>query len=66
MKKEEMKFQPTDKKDLFSQADLPRYIENTQVTFCLQQREAEASSGSFSEDEHNIFNRSGLKLKKSV
>lgn len=66
MKKEVMKFQPTDKKDLFSQADLPRYIENTQVTFCLQQREAEASSGSFSENKHSNFNRLALKLKKLV
>lgn len=65
MKKEVMKFQPTDKKDLFSQADLPRYI-NTQVTFCLQPREAEASSGSFSENKHNIFNGLAPKLNKLV
>lgn len=61
-----MKFQPTDKKDLFSQADLPRYIEKTQVTFYLQQMEAETSSASFSENKQNLFNRSSLKLKKLV
>lgn len=55
---------PNDKKDLFTQADLPRYIESTQVTFCLQQKKAEASSRSFSENKHNILNSLGLKLKK--